>query len=236
MKIQQPATQQGSFGLTPEMRDTVDAYQKKKHESAKPVVEENEEDSQIEEEQGLDLDGEMAVEASEVVKKEDAIKPPSPIDTLAKLGVELTDNDYHSIIFRGYLEKDIMVVSAIGKNKPLVATFRTLSGKEVDQVDELLAGDIEDGVKMTNDGYSARRSMWVLAFGVSQLLGKPVCTPVASKKDKTKVDIRATAAKKREVLSTLSPAVLVKMMNIHSTLTLSINSIISNPEADYLKK
>jgi hypothetical protein len=159
----------------------------------------------------------------------------NPLDTLKSIGVELTDDDFSKIVFRGYLEKEITVVPPIRGSRPLMATFKTLTGKEIDEADELMAEDISQDVKMTNQGYEVRRSMWHLSYGVTQLMGKPVSHDVKFAKSE-KINTKGTVREKRKVLAALSPAILAKMMNIHNVLTGSINSIISEPEADYLKK
>lgn len=240
MRINQPAASQGSFGLTPQMKESVQSYKAR-------VEKLNDEE---------DLGGDAVSEESiESVFSDDAgrssftqdssvdrdvIKEDSPLECLKRIGVELSDDDLFKIIFRGYLEKEIVVVLPVGgRTKPLVATFRTLTGEEVDAADELLAEEIGD-TKMTNDGYHTRRSMWILSYGLTHLAGKPVCNPVEYTKSKSedapKFNMKATIKLRRKVLSTLNPGVLAKMMHLHSIFTVNINAIIANPEADYLKK
>lgn len=227
---------QGSFGLTPEMKEQVANY----HERKVKVESENDDSDGFAPpppvEDSFDLRQDDAEEGGKKEAKStlglvsDLVA--NPLENLKKIGVELTDDDFTKIIFRGYLEKDITVVPAIRGSRALVATFRTLTGKEVDETDELLAEEIND-VKMTNDGYQTRRNMWILSYGVSHLMGKPVCDPVEKG---GKVNLKATARGRRKVLAALNPGILTKMMHIHGVLTVSINAIIADPEADYLKK
>lgn len=236
MKIGQSIPSQGSFGLTPEMREQVENYQTKKvavdteKEEEKPNPWSNLPTEDYTE--AGELEEEPSSEEVPAIKK---VLATNPLDTLKTIGVELTDDDFSKIVFRGYLEKEITVVPSIRGSRPLTATFRTLTGKEIDETDELMAEDISHDVKMTNQGYEVRRSMWQLSYGVTQLMGRPLADEVKYAKSE-KVNTKGTSRAKRQVLAALSPAILAKMMNIHNVLTISINAIISDPEADYLKK
>ena len=237
MKIGQSIPSQGSFGLTPEMKEQVENYHAKKvvaEEGSKDVVDEANPWSKlptIADYEDIE-DAPAPQEENAVIKK---MLSTNPLETLKGIGVELTDDDFSKIVFRGFLEKDVIVVPSIRNTRPLTATFRTLVGREIDEADELMAEDISKDVKMTNQGYEVRRSMWHLSYGVTQLMGKPVSHDVMFAKTE-KVNTKATVRERRKVLSALSPAILAKMMNIHNVLTVSINAIIADPEADYLKK
>jgi hypothetical protein len=241
MKINQGVPQQGSFGLTPEMREQVEKYSTRKTTLEKPEASEQWDEEPVagsrfpmaeepDEEAFEELDA-----VQEQAAPERSMAPSNPLENLKGIGVELTDDDYSKIIFRGYLEKDIVVFPSIRGTKPLVATFRTLIGKEIDEADELMAEDISQDVKMTNQGYEVRRSMWHLSYAVVKLMGKPVSHDVMFAKSE-KINTKGTAKAKRKVLAAMSPAVLAKMMHLHNVFTVSVNAILSDPEADYLKK
>lgn len=239
MKIGQSIPNQGSFGLTPEMKERVESYHAKKvvaeGPSSEAAVDEANPWSNLPTVADYVDEGDLEPapqEENAVIKK---ALTTNPLETLKGIGVELTDDDFSKIVFRGFLEKEIVVVPSIRNTKPLVATFRTLVGREIDEADELMAEDISQDVKMTNQGYEVRRSMWHLSYGVTQLMGKPVSDDVKFAKS-DKINTKATVRMRRKVLSALSPAILAKMMSIHNVLTVSINAIISDPEADYLKK
>lgn len=233
MKINQGLPAQGSFGLPPQMRDSIDEFKKRKFEDPLPEASDDPEPVRHEFSEDLGVGGPMP-EAMKADGDDEEDVSPSPIERLAKIGVVLSDDDFHKIIFKGYLEKDIVVVPSIRGTKPFVATFKTMTGAEMDEADELLAEDIGE-TRMTNEGYQMRRSMWFVCYGVVKLMGKPVCQPVVDSKTGIS-NTKATAQAKRRVLSALSPAVLSKIMFIHATFIGSINGIIADPEADYLKK
>jgi hypothetical protein len=226
MKVNQGIPSQGSFGIPPEMQAEVDNYHKKKAIAAKSADEDPSVDEAEEEEQPI------FVEDGEADVKEKSPVGPNPVENLKKLGIELADDDFQKIVFRGYLEKDVVVVPSIRGTKPLKATFKTLTGAEIDEVDELLADDIQE-IKMTNDGYQTRRSMWLITYGVTKLMDKPLCQPVLVK---GKPDSKATMRMKKKVLAALNPGILTKIMHIHGILTVSINAILMDQESDYLKK
>lgn len=237
MKIGQSIPGQGSFGLTPEMKEQVENYHTKKSAADTGKEEEPSPWSDLPTIKEY-VDMEELEEAPAPAEENPAIKKAmatNPLEALKGIGVELTDDDFSKIIFRGYLEKEVVVVPSIRGSRPLTATFRTLIGREVDETDELMAEDVGHDVKMTNQGYEVRRSMWMLSYGVTQLMGKPVANDVKFSKSE-KINTKGTAREKRRVLAALSPAVLAKMMSIHNILTVSINTIIADPEADYLKK
>jgi len=226
MKVNQGLPAQGSFGIPPEMKEQIENYHKQKIKA-----EEMQSDPELPIEDIIEEPGEGGFAPLEEEKA-----PPSivadPLENLKKIGVELVDEDFHNIIFRGYLEKDIVVMPPIRGTKPLKATFKTLTGAEIDEIDELLAEDIQD-TKMTNDGYQTRRSMWLITYGTTKLMDKPLAHPILVK---GKVDNKATMKMKRKVLAALNAAILTKIMHIHGILTVSINAILMDPESSYLKK
>jgi len=171
-----------------------------------------------------------AVEEEELV--------PSPEDNLIRIGITLSDDDYHNIVFRGGLEKEVVVFPALKKTRELRATVRTLKTKEYDAIDELLAEDVR-GIAMTNEGYTSRRALWILAFSVVKLDGKILTKPHFTKDDTGKdvVDIKATARERKErILGELSPIIINELISIHAILTTNMDLILRENKTEYLKK
>lgn len=231
MKVGTGNNFQGSFGIPQQLKDEMEDF--KRRATAERAHKEEEEAS--EEEQHFEEIPDRMPQA----EVDDAGEPalPNPIESLKKdFSITLEDEDFHKIIFKGFLEKEVVVLPSIRGTSPMKATFKTLTGEEYDIVDVLLAEDIRD-TRMTNEGYSTRRSMWILALGVTHIQGKPVCPIEYRETDKGReVDLKATAQGRRSVLSKLNASVLTRFTRIHGQLTLAINAIFEDPEADYLKK
>jgi hypothetical protein len=233
MKIGSSSNFQGSFGIPQHLKEAEEEFrQKKADREARPDFESEHQDTPP-----AEMDEEY--ESGEQIESEiEARVKMNPIEALEKdFGIKFEDEDFQKILFKGYLEKDIVAVPSIRGIKPLVVTLKSLNGEEYDLVDELLAEDIRD-VRMTNDGFSTRRNMWILAIAVTKIQGKPICvqeftTDASGKKE---VDVKATVRRKRSILAKLNAAVITRIMRIHGQLTLAINAIMEDPEADFLKK
>ena len=223
----------GSFGVPPELKAEGDRMMASaaKDDSERPSMDGYEEPQEHMPKATADDD---------VLAEETGKKPPEssndPLAILFKHGIELEDEDFHKVLFKGYMEKDVVIVPAFRTVKPLMATIRTLTVQEYDEVDELLAEDIRD-VKMTQDGFNSRRSMWILSYGIVRLQGKPVHNPVYSGEGTDKeFDSKATARKRREVLGKLGHAAVNRMISLHATITIAIEAIVHDPEAYFIKK
>lgn len=235
MKIGSNSNFQGSFGIPQHLKEAEEEFrQKKSDREARPDFE-----SDPGEMPPAEMDEEY--ESSEQAESEiEARAKMNPIEALeADFGIKFEDEDFQKILFKGYLEKDIVAVPSIRGLKPLVVTLKSLNGEEYDLVDELLAEDIRD-VRMTNDGFATRRNMWILAVAATKIQGKPIpmggpefTTDASGKKE---VDVKATVRKRRSNLAKLNAAVITRIMRIHGQLTLAINAIMEDPEADFLKK
>lgn len=225
-------TTQGSFGMPAEMKAALDTYSKGKDVGEKaPEADIGAEPLSYRDPQAItdeDLDG-----------SEDQMSPDKidPIEQLEKdFDIQLEDDDFQKLIFKGFLEKDVVALPPIRGAKPLIVTFKTLTGDEYDLVDELLAEDIRDS-RMTTEGFNIRRGMWVISVGITKIQGKQLCQPeYMIVGDKKEFDIRATTRKKRDVIGKLSGSVLSRLMRIHAQLTLTLNAVIEDPSADYIKK
>ena len=232
MKLGQPAPgAQGSFGIPQELKDARERIMTQRDE-VRPGTE-----SPVEED---DSDPSVPRQSVDVDMVEDEEKIPesitNPLVALAKLGVSLEDEDFQKVMFKGFVEKeDILIVPGFRGVRPLKATFKTLTVKEYDEVDELLAEDIRDR-KMTNDGFASRRSMWILSYGVTKLQGKPLPAVFYGEPPNKVFDSKETAKSRRNVLGDLSHAVINRMIHVHAAMTVAIESIISDPEAIFLKK
>ena len=232
MKIGANTNTQGSFSIPPAMKAAAEEFAKKRDAGEKRPSLEGEEAELPEE-----FRDPAAVEDTDYVPESSSQKITDPLKELEdEFDIKLEDEDFHKIVFKGYLEKDVIAVPSIRGSKPLVVTFRSLNGEEYDLVDELLAEDVRD-LRMTNEGFSLRRGMWILTAGITRIQGKPLCNSeyheVGGKKE---LDVKATTRKKRDVIAKLNAAVLTRLMRIHSQLTVAINYIIEDPQADYLKK
>lgn len=219
---------QGSFGIPAELKAAGDKFMARgRDEEPRPDMV-GDTDEEI---PGMATsDDEMFVDEDE--KKESSIK--DPLEALTKLGIYMEDEDFHKILFKGFVEKDVAIVKGFRGVKGLNATFKTLTVKEYDLVDELLAEEYRE-TKMTNDGFMSRRSLWILAFGITKLQGRPL--PVVFEDDAKKtVDDKATAKARRAVLGETSHGVINRMIHIHGAMTLAIENIINDPEAEFLKK
>lgn len=249
MKVNNPRTKQGSFGIPPHLKASHEKALKDKEEAEErgermekfnetiqqnsaPPVEDDDFDAG-EAPSRAEADPEVEVEHEEAITKKSIDDNANPIKSLEKIGVTLESEDFHKLVFKGHIEKEVEVVPEIMGNKPLIATFKLLTVGEYDMVDELLGEDIKM-LEMTRDGFDTRRSTWIITMAVTKLNGKPVCKPIIGK-DK-KVNWKATYRKKREIIALLSPTVMTKMIHIHGIFTMSANAIVSNPEADFLKK
>lgn len=228
MKINTDPSFSGSFGIPPKMREAEERFREEKAKA---------QDSDQAEQVVSDFDFGQQDEGPAKAEQEELMRGPiTPEDLLKKIGVELGDDDFQKLFFRGHVEKEVTLFPARSGQKPFTVTMKTLTGLEYDEVDELMADDVQ-ALKMTNEGYSTRRNMWTLCFAVSHLAGKPVCKPVMKQLSGNEVvDLKETAKKRREVLSRLSGSVISKMMRVFGTLSVAINDIVENPESGLIKK
>ncbi|NDC22648.1 MAG: hypothetical protein EBZ49_00735 [Proteobacteria bacterium] len=213
MNIKTNAPVRGSFGIPPEMQEAMNKKQEKKEPVSAPIPPAAEE-----------------VAPKEPIPKEAitnaSVDDSDPIRILERLGGKFDNDDFQKLLFKGYYETELDVVK--GRFR---ATFRTLTGAEYDEVDELLALEVKN-TEMTNDGFMARRSMLIISYGVTHLMGKPVAKPVLTS-DKV-VDTKATALERRKALSALAPAITNKLIQTHGTITVAMNQIVENPDK-YIK-
>lgn len=219
----------GSFGVPEELKAAGDRFKEQRdREESRPSMDDEPEAPMPR--ASSDEDAFADEDEGEALRK--AVDPLAP---LAKLGVVLDDEDFHKVLFKGFVEKDVVIVPAFRTVKALSATFKTLTIKEYDDVDELLAEDARD-IRMTNDGFASRRSLWILAFGITKLQGKPLTNVYRGEGAAKEFDAKATAKARRAILADLSHGVINRMIHVHAAMTVAIDTIIQDPEAVYLKK
>ena len=229
MKINAQPNFAGSFGIPPQMKEAEEKFQEEKarQASARPGA-------SVDDASSFEFNADF--EAPPVQAQEAAPEEITPASVLKKIGITLEEEDFQKIFFKGFIEKEISLFPGSSAQKPFLVTIKTLTGQEYDEVDELLADDIQD-VKMTNDGYATRRNMWTLCFAVTHLAGKPVCKPVLKQATSGEaIDLKETAKKRRDVLSRMSGSVISKLMRTYATFSVAVNELIENPESDLLKK
>lgn len=223
----------GSFGIPQEMQDAHKAFQDKKAATAAGAREE----AMAGEDQEGDAEEPEHAEGEDAEKTDDPLllkgKDPNrvtPRKALAELGIELTDKDFHSILYRGYMEKVVEVVPALGSVTAMMARIKTLTPDDYDLVDELVAEDL-DTIKGTNLGFQTRRELWTISLSTIEINGREIAQ---IKRDKSsEPDLRALARERRKMLSQLSPAVINKLIKINSTVTWAIAAIVEDPKANF---
>lgn len=211
-----PGNGQGSFGIPPQIQEAAEraranAYQNVKKAGDQPAATEEP----------------VVAEAAPVAEApitDEVVEQSNPLKILETLGISFDEETLQQLIFRGSVEKTIDIVK--GK---LTAKCKTLTVEEHDLVDEILAEEVQN-IKMTNAGFENRRSLLILAFGVTELAGKAVCKPVLEK-DKKTLDKVATAKKRREVLQAMSPGIVNIIMQKQAAMTVAFNMIASDPGA-----
>lgn len=212
----------GSFGIPDEMHEQVRKAQEKKDTTKqgdeKPPVESTGEDT--------DFGSKPIVEGEEDKDSEDT----NPVKILEKLGAKFGQNEFQHLLFKGFYESELPVVGTL-----LKATFRTLSGKDYEELDETLAEETKM-VEMTGQGFEVRRSLLVIAYGVTHLNGKAVCKPqYKNPKDPSKgIDTKKLAAARKEVFNKMHPGTVNMIIKKHGAMTMALNLIVESPD-EHLK-
>lgn len=235
MKLNQPQSQvQGSFGIPKHMREHLEKAQQAKYEDERPKIDSEEDRVGPVPELKMGADDGFVTGDDEETAADKRLK--GPLEVLKELGVPFSEEDAHDVIFRGYIEKEIVVFPAMGGRPAVRYSFKTLTGQELDLVDELLAEEIKE-TRMTQDGYTTRRNMWILSFGLVKANGNDLPRVTTKGRDGVEmVDLHATARARREALSRMNSWVITLLMRTHTKMALAINAIIEDPEATLLKK
>ena len=223
---------QGSFGIPQHMQDAHQAFQEKKTAEASEASEEGMPEG--EEEDTGDADGpdegQTEGEAAQPATLSTDIARMPPRKALAAVGITLDDKDFHSILYRGFVEKEVEVMPALGSFKALVVKIKTLTPDDYNLVDELVAADLEN-IKGTNAGFQSRRELWTISFAVLELNGRELAK-VKRTKD-SEVDLKELARERHKMLSQLSPAVINKLIRINSVFNWAITAIVEDPKANF---
>jgi hypothetical protein len=237
MKVAKPDSQ-GSFGIPQHVQEARQAHmdaRAAREASSGPQAhaEEDAEEPASDDDMGFGVgpsETSASPESDTEPSENDPVLSKKPLELLKKMGVELTDEDFQKILFKGYVDKDVQVFPAIRGARGMTANLKTLTGEEYDKADELYGEELAD-IRGTNQGFELRQQMWILAFGVRKLGGKDIVRPVVNKNKS--IDEKATAKERRMVLQKLSPAVLTKLMQLHSSMTVAINQVVGDPEANF---
>lgn len=232
MNINPKKTAFASFGIPEQMKETVEKHQKNKHAKV-PSQDTYDDQPRVDQDDAEEIGAAPDQESGDVKKQDNPLKNMDPYSILKKIGVELNDDHLHHLLFKGFVVfENVLVVK--GPKKDFTASFKTLTGAEYDEVDELLAQEAKN-TAMTNEGFETRKSMWLLSYGITHLAGNPLTKPVLKPKSK-EVDMPQTARAKRAVLSQLAPGVLNAMISIQSTIQVALNLILNDEEHTYIKK
>jgi len=215
-----PNAPRSSFGIPKEVNEQIDNLRQQK-ESAERI---NREVSEPPPAKTEDWPTTESVESEQV-------SAADPEAVLKRLGIEPTEEDYHSLLFRGFVEKKVDIAQVPG-GKKFSAKLKTLTAEEVEWVDEFLAEDIER-TKMTNSGLDFRRAGWTMSFAILELNDRPIAKNVIV--DGT-VDHKKTAEERRKVIAKLSPYVIDKIIRIHAEMSAAFNVIITEPTGEFVKK
>lgn len=245
MKLGQAATAtRGSFGIPPEMHPDRTMGQQSGRQPASPEGARaappvsNDDGFEASEE---DEDADDAAELEEPQEDSSDTAKTNPKKILAEMGVTLTGQDWSDFIFKGYMEKRILIAeipSDDGELRPFYATFRTVTGEQADAADGLLAEEVRES-QMTVDGVGTRREMWNLSFAIQKLDDKAVCKTVTTtdpKTKETKPDLIATVKEKRKLLSKMAPMILQTLMSKYWTFLGQVKAILENPKSNFLEK
>jgi hypothetical protein len=159
----------------------------------------------------------------------------SPLETLKRLGVDLTPEDFNRLVFKGYITKNIPISYDPTTNKDVVGTFKTLTAQEIDEVDELLASEMKDH-DMTVQGRESRHGTWILAFSLTHIDGMELKKPVMADGSKTIIDTKETAKSRVKIVRALSPYLVERAARAYNEFSVAIRLISQDPKRTYLKK
>lgn len=225
MKSHGRRQQSGSFGIPQPMQEARQAFEEKKAADAQKEAEADaaDEDDVGEGEEGLE-------EAAEAASLEEKALGKKPRAALAEVGIVLEDKDFHNILYRGFVEKDVELVPALGTIAAMVVRLKTLTPEEYNTVDELVGEELET-TKGTTHGFQVRRELWMTSFAVIAVQGREL-TKIKPDKDGN-IDLKELARGRYKILKQLSPAVIDKLIKTISVMSWAINAIVENPKANF---
>ena len=231
-----PVTQ-GSFGLPPQAKDLLERKEsddrlkdltQEQHKYSAPVNQGSSEPAATEDD-GFNLPKEV----------EDPVKQPdiedddpsltdldSPVNRMKHIGIELTEDDVHQYLFKGFLSKKVPIMS--GLKKEMTATLKTLTTEECLVVDKMIARAIDSKTPMTREGLDQLRSVYTLAFGVLELAGRPIAKMQAN----GMLEEYAIAASK--TIQALSAGLATKLVKLHLIFTVAMNRLVDDGSSPFL--
>ena len=230
--VKGPLNQQGSFGIPPEIQKLVQEKQLEK--SLNLGGRQKEEPEKVEalaKPPVVEDDGFKAPEKTSDEPVPDEKDPlgniNDPLKRLEAIGIDLTEDDFHQYLFKGFLSKTVSLTK--GLKKDMTVTLKTLTTEEYLMVDKLLADAIDAKRSMTREGLDQIRSVYTLSFGVTHLAGKPII------KHDDKNSLIETALSASEVINALSAGLITKIIKYHMIFTVSMNILIDRGDSPFLK-
>ena len=157
----------------------------------------------------------------------------SPESLLKAIGLTPSEDDFHSLLFRGFIEKTVDICKNPVAKKAMTAKLRSLTAEEMDFVDELVAEDLAS-LQVTNVGIEQRRSLWVMALAVREIEGRTLCRPIYHEGTKD-INGKEMARERRKVLSRLNPILIDEMIRKHAIMVNAYNAILFDKEGETLK-
>ena len=147
------AKNRGSFGLPPEMAKQIEEARRKPELPPEPVA--------------VSTPEVPEAEKSEETKREEEYKRVRK-DLVASLGFELTSEDLKTYIFKGRLQKDVVLIPDVAS-----CTLKTTTPKDAAAIDEKLAA-FRDLGKFTARGLENEEALLTLSYCLIALNGKPL--------------------------------------------------------------
>ena len=241
---------QGSFGIPPQVKEEIEQAERRRTSPEKKAP--PPENIPQQQDHGWDTDEAIQKEDEEENKQtqEDRAKllasPQNPVTEdllrqihrtdpaalLSAIGITPSEEDFHDLLFKGCVEKEILLCKNPMSKLPISAMIKTLTTEEMNLVDELLANDIES-YKVTARGVELRRTLWVVSCCTSKLSGKVLVKQVT--KEGSPMSLKDIVIKRREVLSRLNPAFIDEIVRKHAILQYAFNAILFSGDKDNLK-
>ena len=253
MSMIPPGAPRSSFGIPQEMKDAMAMHREKtEREQQRPQEAREAEPAAgqpaMQPDEGFDIPEDQPAEPAAAAPEEAGAAPvPDQFDltkVLDDLGIELTEDDLHNLLFKGTLEKRVTLVKT--STREFIVDFKTLTGEEM-RVSDTMLSELAEREAMTRNGAETNRSMMHLAFGVVRIQGKDVA-PIAAagpeeeklslneKSERRRVRLRKTAENRLAVLQSLSPMILDKMIRTHARISMACNYVVEDPNSPLLKR
>lgn len=241
MRLQNAPKASGSFSSPEKLAEEFAEQRKKKvrEEEAKESTDKVVQDLKEESTEEWPLNEDAPIPEPDLEPAPDGTKrgfSKKPIEILRDMGIEPQEEDFHDLIFRGYIEKEVEILKNPVTKKPFKVEIKALTAEEVDMVDELLMEEV-GGMRITTEGMEARRSTWILSVAIQKISGRNIVKEANHSDEKGVVNKKSLAKAKRSVILKLNPFILSKIVSAHANMVASYNSILNeDTEDDILKK